>query len=115
MNGVDILAMEEIVTETTCNWWLAGLIYLTIAIVCAVIGFFIGNDCKVFDILLGFLVGCLVGLPIWLSVYVVTNTPVAYENQYKVTVTDEVSMNEFMEKYEIIEQDGKIYTVRERD
>lgn len=115
MSGVDILAMEEIITETTCDWWLAGLIYLAIAIVGGVIGFFIGNDCKVFDILLGFLVGCLAGLPIWLSVYAVTNTPVAYENQYKVTVTDEVSMNEFMGKYEIIEQDGKIYTVRERD
>lgn len=34
--------------------------------------------------------------------------------EYKVTISDEVSLTEFYEKYEIIEQDGKIYTVRER-
>ena len=38
-----------------------------------------------------------------------------YETQYKVTISDEVKMDEFCEKYEIIEQDGKIYTVRERN
>jgi hypothetical protein len=40
--------------------------------------------------------------------------PVAYENQYKVTITDEVKMNDFIEKYEILDQEGKIYTVKER-
>ena len=36
------------------------------------------------------------------------------EISYKVTVSEEVSLNDFMEKYEIIDQEGKIYTVRER-
>ena len=35
--------------------------------------------------------------------------------EYKVTISDDVSLTEFNEKYEIIEQDGKIYTVRERE
>ena len=35
--------------------------------------------------------------------------------EYKVTVSDEVSMNEFLERYEIIDQEGKIYTVVERE
>lgn len=34
--------------------------------------------------------------------------------EYKVIISDEVSMNEFLDKYEIIDQEGKIYTVRER-
>ena len=38
-----------------------------------------------------------------------------YETQYKVTIDDSVSVNEFNEKYEIIDQEGKIYTVRERE
>ena len=38
-----------------------------------------------------------------------------YETQYKVTISDEVLMNEFLERYEIVDQEGKIYTVRERD
>lgn len=37
-----------------------------------------------------------------------------YETRYQVTVDDSVSMNEFQNKYEIIEVEGKIYTVKER-
>lgn len=36
------------------------------------------------------------------------------ETRYQVTVDDSVAMNEFQSKYEIIEVEGKIYTVRER-
>ena len=45
----------------------------------------------------------------------VTRTPEKYETQYKVTISDEVSFNEFMDKYEILDQEGKIYTVKERE
>lgn len=34
--------------------------------------------------------------------------------EYKVIVDDTVNMNEFMKKYEILDQDGEIYIVRER-
>jgi hypothetical protein len=34
--------------------------------------------------------------------------------KYKVIIEDSVSMNEFYEYYEVIEQEGKIFTVRER-
>ena len=37
-----------------------------------------------------------------------------YETHYQVTVDNSVSMNKFQDKYEIIEVEGKIYTVRER-
>ena len=35
--------------------------------------------------------------------------------EYKVTIDDSVSMNEFLDKYEIIDQEGKIYTVKEKE
>ena len=35
--------------------------------------------------------------------------------EYKVTIDDSVSMNEFLDKYEILSQEGKIYTVKERE
>ena len=44
-----------------------------------------------------------------------TGKPIEYETQYKVVIDDSVSMNDFIEKYEIIDQDGKIYTVREKE
>ena len=37
------------------------------------------------------------------------------DTQYQVVVSDDVNFNEFQEKYEIIKQEGKIYTVRERN
>ena len=35
--------------------------------------------------------------------------------EYKVTIDDSVSMNEFQEKYEIIKTEGKIYTIKEKE
>jgi len=40
--------------------------------------------------------------------------PTAYETQYKVTVASDVSMAEFYEHYEMIEQEGLIFTVKEK-
>ncbi len=36
-----------------------------------------------------------------------------YENYYEVIINDDVTMNEFQSKYEIVEVKGKIYTVKE--
>ena len=35
--------------------------------------------------------------------------------EYQVIIDDSVSMNEFLDKYEILGQNGKIYTVKERN
>ena len=35
--------------------------------------------------------------------------------EYKVAVSDEVNFTDFMDKYEILDQEGKIYTVKERE
>lgn len=37
-----------------------------------------------------------------------------YETRYQVITDDSVSINQFQNKYEIIEVEGKIYTVKER-
>ena len=34
--------------------------------------------------------------------------------EYKVIISDDVSWNEFNEKYEVIDQEGKIYTIKEK-
>lgn len=57
-------------------------------------------------VIIGFAFGVLLGYA--------TGDPVKYETQYKVTISDEVQMNEFLEQYEIIDQDGKIYVIREK-
>ena len=117
MAGVEILATEEVaVAWASWNWKgflsVVGLCFL-VAIVAGILAS-ISDDWElgvtiflvVFiagSALFGTLVGCATG------------EPIEYETQYKVVIDDSVSMNEFTEKYEIIDQDGKIYTVREKE
>lgn len=109
MPGVEILATGEGATAFEPNFpaFLFGLAFCVIGGTIiglrnkecgfgAAIGVFIG-------VLAGFLVGVVVGV-----------AEIEYYPTYKVTISDEVSMNEFMNKYEILNQDGKIYTVKER-
>ena len=109
MDGVTILNNYEYLTNfgsilsmsILCVWFLAA----------AIVSLFIllKNKCnswKEFVILvisgaLSIIYGCLIPED-------------KYETHYQVTIDDSVSMNEFQDKYEIIEVEGKIYTVRER-
>ena len=38
-----------------------------------------------------------------------------YETHYQAIIDDSVSMNDFLDKYEIIDTEGKILIIRERD
>lgn len=117
MSGVEILATEEVAIAWESWNWEGFLLVVIIAFFVAVIaGVLAGvsDDWKlgvaVFLIVFiagGALFGTLVGRT--------TGEPTEYETQYKVIIDDSVSMNEFTEKYEIIDQDGKIYTVREKE
>ena len=40
-------------------------------------------------------------------------TPSEYESHYKVIVDDTVTVNEFLDRYEILERDGEILIVKE--
>ena len=115
MNGVEILAVEQVATVFTFNWvafWItAGIIILVFvaggALACLTFGNwepFLGF--VTLGIVLSIMLGVLAGFRF--------AKPIEYTNQYKVTVSDDVSIDEFMEKYEIIEQDGRVYTVREK-
>ena len=109
MDGVIILNSYESLTNfgsvllmsILCVWFLAAAIVVLFAI------FKYGCDSwKEFAIL----VACV-------ALFIVCGCLIPedeYETHYQVTVDDSVSMNEFQNKYEIIEIEGKIYTIRER-
>ena len=116
MPGVDILAVEEVAVESAFCWlafWIVVGLFGVLGFVISAVniwndeinvgdGVFITLMCLSCGTLLGILSG------------VIFETPTKYETQYKVTVSDEVSMTEFLERYEIIETEGKIYTVKEK-
>ena len=121
MNGVEILSQAEVVSSTGFNW-ITFWICVGTAFLLGVIGFLIYSymygSLDFEDIALSLMVGLLcsgLGVLLGLGLGLATGKPTDYETQYKVTISDEVSMNEFLEKYEIIDQEGKIYTVIENE
>lgn len=116
INGVEILAMEEVATKFSFNWTFGLIIGGGALLIMLIAGIAICLHAKDFDgiivpILLGVVLGALFGAIAGSA----TEKPIEYETQYKVTISDEVSMNDFLERYEIVDQEGKIYTVRERN
>ena len=86
-------------------------------VVVGIIGFICclqGGD--FWDGLEGALLGAVVGLFVGVMLTLVTSKKTDQIDyiQYKVTISDEVNFNEFNDKYEIIDQQGKIYIVREK-
>lgn len=110
MDGVTILATEQVVSSFAFNWWACLIGFIIFNILILVIGLahdMIGAKiiyilASVFGVVAGVLGGFAFGIP------------TAYETQYKVTVASDVSMAEFYEHYEVIEQEGLIFTVKEK-
>ena len=118
MSGVEILASNEVAIAWASWNWTSFLVIVGIAFgVALFVGFVAGLaemdiSFGLFIFIMIFVIGSgLFGVCIGFT----TGEPTEYETQYKVTIDDSVSMNEFIEKYEIIDQEGKIYTVRERE
>lgn len=118
MSGIEILAFEEVAIEwASWNWssfWTGVAIAFVLSLVAGFV--FAWQEDSVFAGLLMFsllliVMGSIMGI-VSGKKYV---DPTKYETHYKVIVDDSVSMTEFNEKYEVLKQEGKIYTVRERE
>ena len=109
MNGVIILNSYESLTNfdsillisILCAWFLAAAIVALFALLKYGCDSWKEFAILVVCVVLFIVCGCLIPED-------------KYETHYQVTVDNSVSMNEFQNKYEIIEVEGKIYTVRER-
>ena len=109
MNGVTILNSYESLTNfdsillmsILCAWSLAAAIIALFALLKYGCDSWKEFAILVVCVVLFIICGCLIPKD-------------KYETRYQVTVDNSVSINEFQNKYEIIEVEGKIYTVRER-
>ena len=118
MNGVEILSQETIY-ETTYPWWFI-LIFAGIGLIVGIIIMIINYlDYEMFDPTLLILTGGFVIIGLIFGMLIAENTNHETDTvdhiEYKVTIDDSVSMNEFLDKYEILDQEGKIYTVKEKE
>ena len=116
MTGVEILATQEVVTNYAFNgnvfWITLGIIFFIFSVFGLFLSLSNGDYSAIaISVFAGFMLGSLFGFLLGTA----SRIPTEYETQYKVTISDEVPMNDFLDRYEIVDQDGKIYTVRERD
>lgn len=116
MTGVEILS-SEIVYETECSIWpivvFTAVGFLSAIIICIISWCHFGFNLGDIPLILGItIIGAFIGLLGCLMTMHETDT-INYV-KHKVTVSDGVDFTEFMDKYEIIDQEGKIYTVKEK-
>ena len=114
MNGVEILAIEEVVAEQAFNWQAFFIAFGISFVFLTLIGLAVNSVTKGYDdLLIGMFLGVIFGCIFGTLFGSVMQIPTEYETQYKVAISDEVQMNDFLSRYEIVNQEGKIYTVRE--
>lgn len=111
MTGVEILATQEVVTKHIFNWCGFAITFCIIFLIYIIIGILVDRLNILFFVIIGILIGVLCGCVIGSAFEI----PTEYETHYKVTVSDKVPMNEFLDRYEIVDQEGRIYTVIERN
>lgn len=115
MTGVEVLAVQDVAVSYGMDLTIFYVSCVVIALITTlVVGFGMYVDLGWCGFAIGSLCGIILGIVMG---YVIARDakPLEYETQYKVIISDEVPMNEFVAKYEIISQEGRIYTVRNRE
>ena len=117
MTGVEILSSAQAVSETELSWiafWIAFGITVGICLFIGIL-YVVTDECEWGLIPATLILGIVGGIILGYLFGQLCETPISYETHYKVTIDDSVSMTEFLDKYEILDQEGKIYTVKERE
>ena len=113
MKGIDILN-RTMVTDT-CNW---AYIIITISIVVLIISalsfiaFAAMEYFNIANVCLGFLILSIVVLFSFVIINPQTETG---RYRYEVTIDDDVSFLDLQERYNVIEQNGRIWTLEDKE
>ncbi len=111
LDGITLLDAGTKIVSWTWGWSWAGFIITIFAILCIVISILCAADGT--GGYLVFIAGMFLGL---LSLFIFAHAkPAKIIPTYMVLIDDSVSMVEFYDKYEVLEIQGKIYTITERE
>lgn len=108
LEGIEVLSKIEIMCPPA---WALVLLFVTmiVAVIFVVVTLYEKHDI-LYTLSIIFL---LLFIGSFILCFVLERPTGKYE--YKVTIDDSVSMNEFNERYEIIEVEGKIYTIKDKE
>lgn len=109
MTGVEILNQETIYNTIIPEYWLAIGFFGFIVFLFLTFIWLTSDHMILYCIFFILTIGCMIlGM-----LSDVTSKDIDYI-KYEVLIDDSVSITEFMDKYEILEQRGRIYTVKEK-
>ena len=113
MEGITVLSETQ---RGVCSWhWPALWICVAaFALIGALVFFFKFDRCisTFLDLIMCIVFFSLVGA-VW-GMLPAAYIPTSHETVYEVIIDDSVSMTEFIEQYEIVDQRGEIFTIKER-
>lgn len=110
MNGVEILS-QEIIYNTILPGYVLGIGFIITMVLAVSLGLCLGYKKWIATIVISILL--LTSIIVMALGAIPDKTDINYI-EYKITIDDSVSMTKFMDKYEILGQEGKIYTVKEK-
>jgi hypothetical protein len=116
MTGVEILTSTEVAVVWEFNWVVFWIVSSIILVIVAAIGFWqwLRDYCDFLIVPTLIVVGLFGGVVIGALLGSTSSKPIEYTMEHKVIASDDVLLNEFNKKYEIVGQEGKIYIVREK-
>jgi hypothetical protein len=117
MTGVTILTSTQVATDYAFNFTIGWILFGIIFSICLICGIWqvITDSCEWSIIPWLSLIGAIAGLFLGAWGGTMFCKPIAYETQYKVTISDEVSMTEFCKYYEVIDQEDQLFIIREKN
>ena len=112
LDGITLLDTGTKVVSYTWGWSWGGFIAAIFAIFLIVVSIICMIDCTTGGEIF-FFAGIFVGM---LSLFIFVHAkPAKTINTYSVIIDDSVSMTEFYDKYEVLDIQGKIFTITERE
>lgn len=114
MEGITVLYQEPIYKIISVNKDILNL--LTCVLVVMIVGVIISAICfELKGVIFCAILGCTTIFSLGILDSYSTTTEEIDHYEYKVTIGDSVPMKEFLSKYEIINQEGEIFTIVERE
>ena len=114
MEGITVLYQEPIFKTFCANENIIHI--LTLLFILMVFGVLISSLCMSVK---GTIIFSVLALITMFSIAILDSCSISTEEldhyEYKVTIDDSVPMKEFLSKYEIINQEGEIFTIVERE
>lgn len=117
LKGINVLNTYDIVNSEWNTTMLSAVVFSFIAVASIIIIIYMLVDSKQKRdaFVPSAICGVFVFISMCISIHGFTHLPEnKYQTRYEVTISDDVNFNEFTSKYQVVKQEGLIYTIVEK-